>query len=97
MIPQNRLLSLREQKKLTVQDLSKAIGTVSPSSINLQERCERAISVELAIKYCRFFNCSLDYFFCQDKKVDAFADYGADELKVFLNLLQREVSSRESI
>lgn len=97
MIPHNRLLSLREQKKLTVQDLSKAIGNVSPSSINLQERCERAISVELAIKYCRFFNCSLDYFFLQNNPVDVFSDYSTDELKAFFSLLQQEVLSREII
>ncbi|WRS26958.1 helix-turn-helix transcriptional regulator [Oscillospiraceae bacterium MB08-C2-2] len=97
MIPQNRLLALREQKKLTVQELSKAIGNVSAPSINLQERCERAISVELAIKYCTFFNCTLDYFFCQDKKVDAFADYSTAELKNFLALLEREVVSREPV
>lgn len=97
MIPQNRLLALREQKKLTVQELSKAIGNVSAPSINLQERCERAISVELAIKYCTFFNCTLDYFFCQDRTTDAFAGYSSDELKAFLNLLQREVSLREPV
>ncbi|MEG0692487.1 MAG: helix-turn-helix transcriptional regulator [Oscillospiraceae bacterium] len=95
MIPQNRLLSLREQKKLTVQDLSKALGNVSPSSINLQERCERAISVELALKYCRFFNCSLDYFFLQSTHSDVFAEYDTDELKSFLELLQNEVKVRE--
>ena len=97
MIPQNRLLALREQKKLTVQELSKAIGNVSPASINLQERCERAISVELALKYCRFFNCSLDYFFLQSKSADVFEEYDTDELKSFLILLQNEVQAREVI
>lgn len=55
-----RLISLREQKNITQQELADALG-ITRQSLSLYEKAERTINIELLAKIADFFNVSADY------------------------------------
>jgi len=79
-----RLLSLRENMKLTQQKLSKLLG-ISQTAINRYEHGETAINAKALLKYADFFDVSADYILgrCDDpqgKKYDYQPEYLKDKL-----------------
>lgn len=54
------LRELREDKKLTQTELGK-IFNCNQITISQYERGTRALSIEMLVKYARFFNVSTDY------------------------------------
>lgn len=55
-----RLISLREQKNITQQELADQLG-ITRQSLSLYEKAERTINIELLAKIADFFNVSTDY------------------------------------
>lgn len=60
----NRIKQLREEFKITQQDLSDKLNC-SKSVIGLYENETRKPSLEVLIKLSEIFNCSIDYLFCK--------------------------------
>ena len=59
---QNQIRDLRLQRSITQEDLAAAVG-VSRQSINSIERGRYIPSLPLALKFSRFFNCSVNEIF----------------------------------
>jgi transcriptional regulator with XRE-family HTH domain len=55
-----RLRELREEKQLSIRDLSRILG-VSHQSLSLLERCKTSPSFDTTIRLAWFFNVSADY------------------------------------
>ncbi len=55
-----RLISLREQKNITQQELADELG-ITRQSLSLYEKAERTINIELLARIADFFNVSTDY------------------------------------
>ena len=59
---QNQIRDLRQERGITQEDLADAVG-VSRQSINSIERGRYIPSLPLALKFSRFFNCSVNEIF----------------------------------
>ena len=90
----NRLREIREQRGMLISDLEDATG-IKAATISLQENHKRAIPVESAIIYCDFFKVSLDFLFCREEYSNEFEKYKTEQLKEFLELLEKEVKKRD--
>ena len=90
----NRLREIREQRGMLITDLAEVTG-VKAATISLQENFKRAIPVETAIIYCDFFKVSLDFLFCREDYSTEFEKYKTDQLREFLDILERELKKRE--
>ena len=58
----NRIRQYRLQRELTQEELAKVVG-VSRQSINSIEQGRYIPSLPLALRFARFFNCSMDELF----------------------------------
>lgn len=56
-----RLKKLREDKGLTMAELSRKIGSISQGSLSHYEAGTRTPGLEILIELANFFNCSIDY------------------------------------
>lgn len=64
MIIVNRIKQLREEQKLTQQELADKLKC-SKSIIGLYESEIRKPSLEVLVKLSEIFNCSIDYILCK--------------------------------
>ncbi len=55
-----RLVELREDWRITQQDLANELG-ITRQSLSLYENAERTISIDLLVKIADFFNVTVDY------------------------------------
>lgn len=90
--PQNRLKYLRNSRELTLTELAKKTG-ITRSLINHQENGKRAIPLETAKKYCNFFNCTLDFFYCNNTPADLTTASTA-QINKYIEILQEEIKRR---
>ena len=60
----NRIKFLREEQKMTQQELADKIDGAK-SSIAMYEKGDRKPSLEILVKLSEIFNCSLDYLMCK--------------------------------
>lgn len=56
-----RLKKLREDKGLTMAELSRKIGSISQGSLSHYEAGTRTPGLNILIELSNFFNCSIDY------------------------------------
>ena len=56
-----RLAELREERKLSQNELNRALGLGSGPTISRWERGLQSPSVEYIIMLCEFFGCTADY------------------------------------
>ena len=56
-----RLKKLREEKGLTMAELSREIGAISQASLSHYETGTRKPGLDILMELANFFNCSLDY------------------------------------
>ena len=56
----NRLITLREEREITQQELADELG-ITRQSLSLYEKAERTINIELLAKIADFFSVSTDY------------------------------------
>lgn len=89
----NRLREIREQRGMLISELSEATG-IKAANISLQENLKRAIPVETAVMYCDFFNISLDFLFCREDYSNEFEKYKTEQLKEFLEIIEKEIKKR---
>jgi transcriptional regulator with XRE-family HTH domain len=61
----DRIKSLREEKKMTQEELAKALG-VSPSTIGMYEQGRRSPDHEMLLKISKLFNVTVDYLLNND-------------------------------
>lgn len=60
----NRIKFLREEQKMTQQELANKIDGAK-SSIAMYEKGDRKPSLEILVKLSEIFNCSIDYILCK--------------------------------
>lgn len=56
-----RLKKLREDKGLTMAELSRKIGSISQGSLSHYEAGTRTPGLNILLELSNFFNCSMDY------------------------------------
>lgn len=56
-----RYKELRENRKLTQEELAKELGDLSPSTISMCEKSSKHLSIYMLIKYADYFQVSTDY------------------------------------
>lgn len=57
----NRIKQLREENKITQEELAKRLNLTSKGIVSMYEKGDRKPSLEILVKLSEIFNCSIDY------------------------------------
>lgn len=90
-----RLRALRIAKGLSQQDLSKQIGSISKSSINMYERGEREPSFETLEAFADYFNVDLDYLMGKSDIANSVRDWPPEYEDLLRQMVAERISGRD--
>ena len=93
----NRMKELREKLGLTQEKFADGLG-YTPGLIGQIERSKRTLTLEVAMKVCDTFSCSLDWLYMRKEDRDDTAGNILQALRKYFNIgVSRELANTESL